>query len=440
MTEVDNSPLVIFRVFFGLLIMAESIGAIFTGWVHNVFIKTDFTFTFIGFEWLEPLPGDGMLYYFAGMGAAGLLVTLGLFYRFGAAVFAIMWSGVYLMQKSAYNNHYYLLMLLAFAMVLMPAHKRFSLDAKFGFTRPKDSCPRVYQKFWVVHVVMVYLFASFNKMHVDWLQGHPISIWFAHKSDMFLIGGLLMQQWFQTFIAWGGVMYDGLVGPLLLNKRTRPFAFGLSIFFNLFNSIVFQIGIFPYLMLAFTLFFYPPETISRIFFRRRLPATPSLFRGRTSAKALSLGAFWLYFVVQGLLPLRHFLFEGDVHWTEEGHRLSWQMMLRNKSGSISFRVVNNQTQMQEFIDKYPDLSRKQVNKLATHPDFVWQYVQRLKVKYREKGWTDFSIYAIGYCQLNKRERGPMIDPNYDLVNAEWSPFKSHDWIIKKAPPIQKQYL
>ncbi|WP_316930169.1 HTTM domain-containing protein [Leeuwenhoekiella sp. MAR_2009_132] len=32
------------------------------------------------------------------------------------------------------------------------------------------------------------------------------------------------------------------------------------------------------------------------------------------------------------LPLRHWIIKDDVLWTEEGHRLSWRMMLRSKGG------------------------------------------------------------------------------------------------------------
>ena len=106
-TEVDNSPLVLFRMVFGFLAAAESFGAIFTGWVHETFIEPGFTFTVIGFEWLQPLSGDGMIYYFIVMGVAGLCIMLGLFYRASTFVFAGLWTMVYLMQKSHYNNHYY---------------------------------------------------------------------------------------------------------------------------------------------------------------------------------------------------------------------------------------------------------------------------------------------------------------------------------------------
>ena len=80
--KIDNSPLIIFRIFFGLLIAAEGFGAIATGWVRRTFIEAKFNFNFIGFEWLEPLPGLGMYFYFAIMGVLGLCIALGYKYRF----------------------------------------------------------------------------------------------------------------------------------------------------------------------------------------------------------------------------------------------------------------------------------------------------------------------------------------------------------------------
>ena len=76
------------------------------------------------------------------------------------------------------------------------------------------------------------------------------------KADYFLIGGLLQERWVHFFITYTGILFDLLIVPLLLIKRTRKWAFFASIFFHLFNSFVFQIGIFPYMSLAFSLFFF----------------------------------------------------------------------------------------------------------------------------------------------------------------------------------------
>jgi vitamin K-dependent gamma-carboxylase len=82
--SVDNSPLIVFRMLFGLIVMCECWGAILTGWVKRTFIIPNMTFPFIGFEWLQPLPGNGMYYYFIAMGLLGLLIMAGCFYRVSA--------------------------------------------------------------------------------------------------------------------------------------------------------------------------------------------------------------------------------------------------------------------------------------------------------------------------------------------------------------------
>ncbi len=427
-TEVDNSPLIIFRVFFGFLIAAEAYGAIMTGWVRRVMIEPEFTFSFIGFEWLQPLPGNGMYYYFAVMGTMGILVMLGLYYRFAATAYFIMWTGVYLMQKSAYNNHYYLLVLLTAIMAIMPAHRRFSLDVKLGRVIRKDTCPRICQKFFVFQVGLVYTFASINKMYPDWFNAIPIKIWFHAKRDYWLIGPLLNERWFQYVISWGGIFYDGLITPILLNRRTRTIGLVLTLIFNLFNSVVFQIGIFPYLMIAFLVFFYPPEQISNFFFRKRIPAKEQVFKGKLIVKRFWYYAFFTYVVIQIALPLRHWFFYGDVHWSEEGHRMAWQMMLRTKSGYGKFIIKNNDTGETEKVFPRRKLSRKQANKVFTQADFMWQYARRLEKEYADKGWTNVSIYYDGFTKLNGGTRTRMVDKDLDLLSVKWDRFKKSDWI------------
>src|SRR6056300_1819802 len=99
--RIDNSALIIFRIIFGLLCFLESVGAIFTGWVKTTLIEPQFTFSFIGFECLQPLPGNGMYVYYTVMGMLGLFVMIGYRYRLSILTFTLMWSATYLMQKSS---------------------------------------------------------------------------------------------------------------------------------------------------------------------------------------------------------------------------------------------------------------------------------------------------------------------------------------------------
>ena len=119
--QINNSSLVVFRIIFGLLIFLESVGAIFTGWVKRTLIDPEFTFTVIGFEWLQPLPGNGMYFYYLIMGLFGFFVMIGYKYRLSMISFTILWTATYLMQKASYNNHYYLLILI-YSLFLMASN------------------------------------------------------------------------------------------------------------------------------------------------------------------------------------------------------------------------------------------------------------------------------------------------------------------------------
>ncbi len=423
--EVDNSPLILFRIGFGFLAAAEAWGAIMTGWVRKNMVQPDFTFNFIGFDFLQSIQGQPMYAYYGVMGLAGIFIMLGLFYRQSAAVYFLLWTGCYLMQKSSYNNHYYLLMLLSGIMVLVPAHRSYALDVRFGWVKRKDTCAYVYIWFFIVNLAIVYLFASFNKINADWLRAEPIGMWFRGKANMPVLGPLLAQEWFQYFISYGGIIYDGLIIFILLNARTRKLGFFLSLFFNLFNSAVFQIGIFPYLMILWNVFFYPGEQIRSIFFKAK-PSTegsPAVFPRTATVLVV------LYLVIQVLLPLRHWVIPGHVSWTEEGHRCSWRMMLRSKSGTGYFTVKERDTDRSEKVQLVDYLSPKQSRALRYHPDMIWQFAQFLEKHFEANGWQEVQVYADIRCSLNGQPYRTLVDPEADLAAVDWNYFWHNEWIV-----------
>ncbi len=427
--HIDNSALVIFRIIFGFLIFLESVGAIFTGWIKRTLIEPDFTFNFIGFDFLQPLPGNWMYVYYALMGVFGLLVMVGYKYRWSMFAFTIMWACVYLMQKSSYNNHYYLLMLLNAIMVILPAHRYLSIDAKLNPKIRSISMPNWCRWIFILQMLIVYTYAAKAKMYPDWLDLSVPELLMKSKADYILVGDLLQNRWMHYLVAYGGLLFDGLFIPLLLWKPTRKFAFFVSIFFHLFNSFIFQVGIFPYLSLAFALFFFEPKTIQQLFLKRK----PFYSEGNIKAPkhaTVFITLFTLYFIVQILLPLRQHIISSDVLWTEEGHRLSWRMMLRSKSGSTSYRVVDKATGKVTFIKLSDYLSRKQIRSASSKPDVMWQFAQRLESIYAEKG-MDIEVYVRSYVSVNGKKSQRLIDPDVDLASVEWNYFKHSDWILPR---------
>ena len=426
-TRIDNAPLIIFRVFFGILVSLECYGAILTGWVKRTLVEPQFTFTFIGFEWLQPLPGIGMYLYFFLMGTLGVFIAIGYKYRFSAFAFLVLWTLVYLMQKSSYNNHYYLLILIAGFMACFPAHKSFSVDVKQNPPLRSYTMYSCIKWIIVAQLFIVYTYASVAKLYGDWLDFGIIKILMLDKADYYSIGGLLQNETLHMFIGILGILFDLLIVPAFLWKPTRKLAFFASIFFHLFNSIVFQIGIFPYLSLAFSVFFFEPETIRRIFLKHKTPFIQKKVLV-PSYKNILLIVLGLYFSIQLVLPLRHHFIPDDVLWTEEGHRMSWRMMLRTKSGNTQFYVVDKVSGQKNKINLKDYLTSKQMAKVNAYPDFIWQFAQHLKKQHESEGKT-ISVYVDSQVSVNGKPYRKFIDSSVDLANAQWHHFKHNDWIL-----------
>ncbi|MEP3838881.1 MAG: HTTM domain-containing protein [Algibacter sp.] len=425
--HIDNSALIVFRIIFGLLCFLESVGAIFTGWVKRTLVDPNFTFNFIGFEFLQPLPGNGMFYYYAIMGVFGLFVMVGYKYRFSILAFTLMWSATYLMQKSSYNNHYYLLMLLSSIMVFLPANTYASVDAKLNSKITSYSMPQWCRWVIILQLFIVYTYASVAKLYPDWLDTTFIELLMKGKREYWLVGEFLQQKWLHYVLAYGGILFDGLIIPLLLFKPTRKYAFVVSIFFHLFNSIIFQIGIFPYLSLSFSLFFFSSENIQKIFLKKKPYYTAEAIT-IPKLKTTWLLVFLVYFVIQMGLPLRHHFIEDNVLWTEEGHRLSWRMMLRSKSGKTNYWVENKDTGQRHVVNLKRYLSKKQIRAASSKPDVMWQFAKHLKQKFKEDG-VDVAVYIESKVSINGKPYKTFINPAVDIANVEWEVFKHSDWIL-----------
>ena len=288
----------------------------------------------------------------------------------------------------------------------------------------------------VLQLFIVYTYASVAKWYQDWVDFSIIRLLMEGKKDYPIIGGWLQLEETHQFIGIAGIMFDLLIIPALLWKPTRNLAFGCSLFFHLFNSIVFQIGIFPYLSLAFIVFFYEPKTLQRIFLRKKTPYT-GVEIGSPPYRLPLLWLGGLYFVIQILLPLRHHVIPGDVLWTEEGHRLSWRMMLRTRYGKATITVVDKKDGTRFNVDLNEYLNRKQQGRMAAYPDFVWQFAQYLKKQHAKSG-RDVAVYAETRVQVNNHPFSPLIDPEVDLGSEEWSAWKQHDWILPAPWSVNAQ--
>lgn len=423
--QIDNTGISIFRILFGLLLMLEGFGAILTGWVREVFILPEFTFSFIPFSFLQPLPGNGMYIYFIILGILGAAIMLGYKYRIAIIGYSLLWSGVYFMQKTSYNNHYYLMMLLCWIMVFIPAHRRYSIDAKRNPNLSSNHISRWVSILFILQIGIVYTYASIHKFYPDWLDLTVADNILSGIRRNPYIGSLFTHKFHSYAIAWVGIIFDLLIVPALLWKPTRRTAFILSVFFHLFNSFVLQIGVFPYMALSFSVFFFPPETLHRFFKIRKqniYKKNEILFPKNYKSILLILG---VYTCIQLGLPIRHYFIKDDVLWTDEGHKLSWRMMLRSRQGALKIYLEDKNTGERIEYDYTKDLTHKQARVMIANADLIWQYIQRIK---KEKG-ADYAIYLNSKLSINGGRFHPFIDPEQDMSEVKWNYWGHNTWIL-----------
>lgn len=431
--KTDNAPLIIFRIFFGLVFLAESIGAILLKWVDRNFIETTTNFTFIGFEWLLNIQNETMYVVFGLMALASLGVIFGFKYRFSIIALTVLWGLVYFGQKTSYNNHYYLMWLVALVMCFLPANAYASYDVKKNPNIRKLYMPLWVSWVFVLQVSCVYFYATIAKFYPDWLDGSVTRGMFLSMKNMpQAILDVFHKKDFQMFIAYMGIAFDGLIVPALLWKRTRWLAIIASLIFHIFNSITLQIGVFPYFALSFSIFFFPAEQVRNFFLRKKSKIS---FKGESTKDGLTLFRYFFmpYLILQVLLPLRHWTIKGDVLWTEEGHRLSWRMMLRARGGEAEFKVVDKKSGEVLAFSNEELLNKKQRSRLNA-PDVIWQMAQKIEQYFKEKD-TEVEVYVIrSNVRINSHPSKRLIDPTVDLAAEKWSHFKHHDWILDRNAP------
>ena len=136
--------------------------------------------------------------------------------------------------------------------------------------------------------------------------------------------------------SYSGLLIDLLAAPLLLWQPTRYWMLSALLLFHFMNEQLFSIGVFPVLASALTLLFLPPDWPRRVF-KWPHPGDQAPTFPRLPKPALA--ALATYLALQTLLPLRHWLYLGNVSWTEEGHRYAWHMKLRDKDCTATFELV-----------------------------------------------------------------------------------------------------
>ena len=438
---VKTNSLVLLRVAFGLIMLWEVIRYFLEGWVWELFRHDQFHFKYLWFQWVEPLPPPWMTVVFLITGASALLIALGWFYRIASIVFFILYLYTFLIDKAYYNNHFYLIAIIAFLFVVSPLHHTYSLDAHFGRVQHVDRFPAFW--LWLLRFPMTlgYVYGGIAKIEPDWLSG---------KAPGALIGkgleGTFLEAWVRLpsvslFYGWSGLLFDFLIPFAVLWKPTRKIAFLSAVLFHTHNYFVFSIGIFPLLALFLTTLYFEPDfpeqwiplwikqQWSNWYCKKRKKSLKeyNLYPSKGLVSVLSL-----LILIQLLVPFRHLFYPGWTVWHEEGHWFAWRMMLRQKTTQVLINATHPKTRETRYVELKDYLNDFQISKFAGTPNMVLQFAHHIRDLIRERAKFEPIITAQIMVSMNGREFVPMLDSKLDLSPLE-SFEPAYNWVNPEKP-------
>lgn len=424
---VDGASTSAFRILFGIIGLTAVVRFFAYGWIDALYLTPAHHFTYAGFGWVQPWPGWGMYAHFAALGLLSIGIAAGYRWRWCAALFAIGFTYVELLDQTTYLNHYYLVSLLALLLAVLPRDGRF--------------VPR--WAYWTLRfqVGVVYGFAGLAKLNPDWLlQALPLRIWLYQHGDLPAAGPLLAAPAAAYVMSWAGALFDLAVVPALLWRRTRMVAYAALALFHLLTGLLFpQLGIFPALMTASALLFLAPDWPQRLrdrILRRpdaarsdipaaRRPAPPTRLPRPNRAGIIALA---LFILLQIALPLRHYAYPGNVRWNEQGYRFAWRVMLSEKTGFVQYRVRCPDTGQTWLV--FPDayLTPLQTERMAIQPDLILQTAHLIAADYAARGCPGVAVNADAYVAFNGRPNARLIDPDVDLAAIKPGPYRKR-WVL-----------
>ena len=471
---VAADSVAVFRIAYGLLVAYGSIRFLARGWVDALYLEPANHLTYPGFEWVRPLAAPWMHLHMVALAGLGLCIAIGYRHRLAAALFVVGFTYTELIEASLYLNHYWFFTLAGLLLWLLPVGHRWSLDAALGRVAAAPVVPA--GAVWALRaqVAVVYGFAGLAKLNPDWLfEAQPLRLWLADRTHLPLIGPLLDEPAVAYLASWWGVLFDCTVVGWLLWRRSRPWAFAALVAFHLATAALFQIGIFPWVMILAALVFFAPDWPRRLTRAARsafngdttrassgpvggegltggvgrgLAASPfggagpvggrgqtgsagpgaegclagSGLTGRGGEPAPAVGRvrlalLGLLAVVQLILPLRHYAVDGNVRWTEEGYYLAWRVMLTEKAGHVEYAVTDPSTGDTWTADPGLVLTDWQAAHAATRPDMVHATARLIADHYRRQGVVDPEVRADAWVAMNGRPARRLVDPDVDLA-------------------------
>lgn len=360
---------------------------------------------------------------------AAILILLGVFTRLGALIYFAVYGYVFLIDSSTYNNHFYLYLILLALIGVCRTDSALSVKSWRSGTFLSGLTPSWNYTVFKLQFLLVYFLAGVQKLlNPHWLNGavnrkvlEPLAKDWSLTPDQLHMLSL--------GYSYSGLIYDLAIGFLLWNRHTRLAGIVLAVLFSLANSFTLNIGSFPVMLMLSTLVFLDPEkTYLKVTKYLKRPVAKSENQGEAASRFLKFG-FGLFFLVQVLVPFRHYAIPGNVSWTGEGEYFSWRMRMPHKD-LIKFETVIIDNKNKGYITPNLNMSKSHMKALTHHPKNIY-YVKEFMLANLPDQLTakDVEIRVLMAVSMNGYPPQLVFDETKDLSKIELKAFQHNDFIL-----------
>lgn len=142
----------------------------------------------------------------------------------------------------------------------------------------------------------------------------------------------------------------------------------------------------------------------------------------------------ILFLFEMFLANRHRFYPGNLFWTEEGFRFSWNIMVVEKAGHAEFWIQTDKNKIPVRLRDH--LSNFQIKMMSYQPDMIEQFARYLKNDYiRQHPETkNIQIYANVFVSVNGKSPKRLVNPNYDLSGDVTPMFRIPNFVLKNNYP------
>jgi hypothetical protein len=300
-----------------------------------------------------------------------------------------------------------------------------------GWVKKRTEIPGFYLLLFLIQIGIVYTFAGIAKINSDWIfRAMPMKIWLGQQVDFPILGALFGQNWVHFAMSWFAVFYDLTIFAWLLWSKSRPYAYMAVLVFHLLTSLLFDIGLFPPLMIvACTLFL---STKTHLVLLSKLGYKPIENKySDLKVNKIQLLFFAVFLIIQMLLPVRQLFFSNEnILWTQDYYRYGWRLMLVENEGFATFTVRDKYSDRFWIVDNSEYLSPYQIKRMSVQPEHIRQFAHYLSDIYAKKFHIrNPLVNADVFVTLNGRPSKRLIDPKVNLAEIEDS-WHQKTWILR----------